>query len=35
MKEPEWQAYLKNNPPGLLQAQETKILNPAPFSPLK
>jgi len=35
MKEPEWQAYLKNNPPGLLAAQETKILVPTPFSPLK
>ncbi len=35
MKEPEWQAYLKNNPPGLLAAQETKILVPTAFSPLK
>ena len=35
MKEPEWQAYLKNNPPGLLMAQETKILVPTAFSPLK
>ena len=35
VKEPEWQAYLKNNPSHLLAAQETKILVPTPFSPLK
>ena len=35
MKEPEWQAYLKNSPTGLLAAQETKILIPTAFSPLQ
>jgi hypothetical protein len=34
-KDPEWQAYLKNSPQGILLAQETKILNPTSFSPLK
>jgi len=34
-KDPEWQAYLKNSPPGLLIAQETQILTPTAFSPLK
>jgi hypothetical protein len=33
--DPAWQAYLKNYPPGLLAAQETKILVPTAFSPLK
>lgn len=34
-KDPRWQDYLKNQPPGVLLAQETKILNPVAFSPLK
>jgi hypothetical protein len=34
-KDPEWQAYLKNQPQGVLLAQETKILVPTSFSPLK
>jgi|SRR5665213_1845411 hypothetical protein len=35
LKEAEWQAYLRNNPPGLLLRQETQILVPTAFSPLK
>jgi len=34
-KDPEWQAYLRNQPQGVLQAQETKILVPTAFSPLQ
>ena len=34
-KDPDWHAYLKNSPPGLLVSQESKILNPTAFSPLK
>ena len=34
-KDPRWQDYLKNQPAGALIAQETKILNPVSFSPLK
>ncbi|MGH6985006.1 MAG: NIPSNAP family protein, partial [Stellaceae bacterium] len=34
-KDPRWQDYLKNQPPGALLVQETKILNPVAFSPLK
>ncbi|MDE2228193.1 MAG: NIPSNAP family protein [Alphaproteobacteria bacterium] len=34
-KDPRWHEYLKNAPPGLLLSQESKILNPASFSPLK
>jgi hypothetical protein len=34
-KDPRWHNYLKNQTPGLLLAQESKILNPASFSPLK
>jgi len=34
-KEPEWQAYLKNQPAGVLAAQETRILVPTSFSPLQ
>ena len=34
-KEPEWHAFLKNSPPGLLISQETQILTPTAFSPLK
>jgi len=34
-KDPRWHAYLKNQPAGALIAQESKILNPVPFSPLK
>ncbi|HUZ75582.1 MAG TPA: NIPSNAP family protein [Stellaceae bacterium] len=33
-KEPEWHAYLKNQPQGVLAAQETRILVPTSFSPL-
>jgi hypothetical protein len=35
LQEPEWQAYLKNNPAHLIATQETKILVPTSFSPLK
>lgn len=35
MKEPDWHAYLRNQPPGALAAQETKILVPTAFSPLQ
>lgn len=35
MKEPEWQAYLRDQPAGVLLAQESKILVPTAFSPLK
>ncbi len=34
-KDPAWHDYLKNSPPGLVLSQESKILNPAGFSPLK
>ncbi len=34
-KEPEWHNYLRNQPAGALIAQETKILLPTAFSPLK
>ena len=34
MKDPEWQAYLRDQPLVLL-AQESQILNPTSFSPLK
>jgi hypothetical protein len=34
-KDPAWHAYLKNAPPGMIVSQESKILNPAGFSPLK
>lgn len=34
-KDPDWQAYLKNSPPGLLLTQESQILLPTAFSPLK
>jgi hypothetical protein len=33
-KDPEWQAYLRDQPPVLLR-QESQILNPTSFSPLK
>lgn len=34
-KDPRWHAYLKNQPPGVLLSQESRILNPTAFSPLK
>jgi len=34
-KDPAWHDYLKNSPPGLIVSQESMILNPAGFSPLK
>jgi hypothetical protein len=34
-KDPAWQDYLKNQPAGVLMTQESKILNPTAFSPLK
>jgi len=35
-QDPAWQAFLKNNPqPPLLISQESQILNPTSFSPLK
>jgi hypothetical protein len=34
-KDPRWHNYLKNQTAGLLLSQESKILNPASFSPLK
>jgi hypothetical protein len=34
-KDPRWHDYLKNQPAGLLIAQESKVLNPVAFSPLK
>jgi hypothetical protein len=34
-KDPRWHEYIKNQPAGLLLAQDTKILNPTAFSPLK
>jgi hypothetical protein len=34
-KETEWHAYLRNQPAGVLVAQETKILLPTAFSPLQ
>ena len=34
-KDPEWHAFLKNSPPGLLVSQDAQIYNPTSFSPLK
>lgn len=34
-KDPEWLAFLKNSPPGLLVSQDAQIYNPTSFSPLK
>ncbi len=34
-KDPAWHEYLKNATPGMIVSQESKILNPAGFSPLK
>jgi hypothetical protein len=34
-KDPGWHEYLKNQPAGVLIAQECKILNPTAFSPMK
>ncbi len=34
-RDPRWQEYLRNQPAGALVAQETRILNPVSFSPLK
>jgi hypothetical protein len=35
MKEPDWHSYLRNQPAGVLAAQETRILVPTAFSPLQ
>lgn len=34
-KDQRWLDYLKNSPPDLLLSQESKILNPVAFSPMK
>ena len=34
-KDPGWHNYLKNQPPGSIITQETKLCSPASFSPLK
>jgi hypothetical protein len=36
MADPEWQAYLeKNAEAGYLLKQESKLMSPAPFAPLR
>jgi NIPSNAP protein len=34
-KDPRWQAYLKGQPQDVLLSQDSRILNPVAFSPLK
>jgi hypothetical protein len=33
-RDPEWQTYVANSPPGLLQSQQNQILVPTSFSPM-
>jgi len=35
MRDPDWLEFLRNEPPGLIVAQESQILQPTGFSPLR
>jgi hypothetical protein len=35
MKDPAWMEFLKSEPPGLVATQQTQILRPTAFSPLR
>ncbi|MEI8153062.1 MAG: NIPSNAP family protein [Hyphomicrobiales bacterium] len=35
MQDPEWMNFLKSEPPGLVANQQSQILRPTAFSPLK